>query len=171
MKIGLLGFTSLCALGAFAADVGGHDYWSGETLDGYAAELARSVGANNSAVADRIIDHGHYFAAIVHREPGPGFSESHRDWADLYFVSSGTATLVVGGSIPDGTETAPGEIRGTSIQGGTRRTTASRVRRSRQSGDLLHLQGDAGVALIPHQRKPIVSCGSLQGVAATQNVI
>jgi mannose-6-phosphate isomerase-like protein (cupin superfamily) len=131
MKIGLLGFTSLCALGAFAADVGGHDYWSGETLDGYAAELARSVGANNSAVADRIIDHGHYFAAIVHREPGPGFSESHRDWADLYFVSSGTATLVVGGSIPDGTETAPGEIRGTSIQGGTRRTLAE--------GDVVHI--------------------------------
>jgi mannose-6-phosphate isomerase-like protein (cupin superfamily) len=82
-------------------------------------------------VLDRIIDHGNYFAAIVHREPGPGFSESHRDWADVYFVTSGNGILIVGGTIPDGTESAPGEIRGTAIDGGTRRDLAA--------GDVVHI--------------------------------
>jgi mannose-6-phosphate isomerase-like protein (cupin superfamily) len=110
---------------------GGHDYWSAAELAGYAESLSASVGANNSAVLDRIIDHGNYFAAIVHHEPGPGFSESHRDWADVYFVTSGNGILIVGGTIPDGTESAPGEIRGTAIDGGTRRDLAA--------GDVVHI--------------------------------
>ena len=115
----------------FAQEPVNHDYWSAADLDGYAESLAERVGTNNSAVLDRIIDHGHYFAAIVHREPGPGFSESHRDWADVYFISSGGGTLIVGGTIPDGTETTPGEVRGSSIEGGTRQRLAE--------GDVLHI--------------------------------
>ena len=107
------------------------DFWSAAELDDFAKSLAANVGENNSAVLDRIIDHGCYFAAIVHREPGPGFSESHRDWADIYFVSSGTGTLIVGGTIPNGDETSPGEIRGTAIEGGTRRII--------EEGDVVHI--------------------------------
>src|SRR5690606_4510358 len=79
----------------------------------------------------RIIDQGHYFAAIVHREPGPGFSESHDEWADVYFVTAGNASLVVGGTIVDAEETEPGEIRGTAIEGGTLQRLAE--------GDVVHI--------------------------------
>ncbi|MGD8324557.1 MAG: cupin domain-containing protein [Gammaproteobacteria bacterium] len=116
---------------AFASPAWSDDFWSAAELDEFAVSLADDVGANNSAVLDRIIDHGSYFAAIVHREPGPGFSESHEEWADVYFVSSGKGTLVTGGTIPDGTETDPGEIRGTVIEGGTARTIAE--------GDVVHI--------------------------------
>lgn len=100
-------------------------------MDAFARTLAGEAGENNSAVIDRIIDHGNYFAAIVHREPGPGFSESHREWADVYFVSSGTGTLISGGTIVEGSETAPGEVRGTSIEGGKRQIL--------NEGDIVHI--------------------------------
>jgi len=119
------------AQAVLAQEAARHDYWRAADLDGFADSLAASVGANNSAVLDRIIDHDSYFAAIVHREPGPGFSESHDEWADVYFVSSGRGTLIVGGRIADAEETAPGEIRGTRIEGGTQRTLAE--------GDVVHI--------------------------------
>lgn len=99
-----------------------HDYLSAAALD----QLA-SPDVN----AGRLFEGDHYWSVISHREPGPGFSESHRDWTDIYFVTSGTATLVVGGTIPNPTEDTPGEVRGTSIEGGTRRTLAE--------GDVVHI--------------------------------
>jgi mannose-6-phosphate isomerase-like protein (cupin superfamily) len=111
--------TLLFSLPAVTAEPGGHDYWDAEQLDRF-AELP-----------GRLIDGQGYFGVLAHREPGPGFSESHRDWTDIYFVTAGTATLVVGGSIPNARETDPGELRGESIQGGTRRTLSE--------GDVVHI--------------------------------
>jgi mannose-6-phosphate isomerase-like protein (cupin superfamily) len=106
-------------------------YWSAFQLDNLGRSLAGETGENNTAVLDRIVDQGHYFAAIVHREPGPGFSESHAEWADVYFVTSGNATLVVGGTIPNGVESEPGEVRGATIEGGTLQRLAE--------GDIVHI--------------------------------
>jgi len=105
-----------------AQESGGHDYLSAALLDEYASPDAR---------AGRLFEQDNYWAVVAHREPGPGFSESHRDWTDIYFVTSGTAALVVGGSIPNPTEDTPGEVRGTMIEGGTRRTLAE--------GDVVHI--------------------------------
>jgi mannose-6-phosphate isomerase-like protein (cupin superfamily) len=114
-----------------AQETADYDYWSAFQLDNLGRALADQTGANNAAVLDRIIDYEHYFAAIVHREPGPGFSESHADWADVYFVTAGNASLIVGGTIPDGEETEPGEVRGTVIEGGTLQRLAK--------GDVVHI--------------------------------
>jgi len=107
------------------------DYWSAFQLDNLGRALAGQSGATNAAVLDRVIDHGAYFAAIVHREPGPGFSESHADWADVYFVTAGNASLVFGGTIVDAEETEPGEFRGTMIENGTLQRLAE--------GDVVHI--------------------------------
>jgi mannose-6-phosphate isomerase-like protein (cupin superfamily) len=122
-------FSLAIFLGLSAASA--QDHWSAADLDTLTRELTGEAAENNSAVRDRIIDHGSYFAAMVYREPGPGFSESHSDWADVYFVSSGTATLITGGTIPNGRETAPGELRGSEISGGVRRTITR--------GDVVHI--------------------------------
>jgi mannose-6-phosphate isomerase-like protein (cupin superfamily) len=118
----------LCVLLLVATPIAlADDYWSAADLDAFAAALSKDP----SAGPGRLIDRDRYFAAISHREPGPGFSEMHRDWADVYFVSSGRATLVTGGTIVAPKESAPGEIRGTAIDGGTRRTIAE--------GDVVHI--------------------------------
>ena len=107
------------------------DVFTAQELEQLGKTLSGQVGSNNAAILDNIIDEGGYFAAMVHREPGPGFSESHAEWADLYFVTSGTATLVTGGTIVNPTEDDPGEVRGTAIDGGTRQRISA--------GDVVHI--------------------------------
>lgn len=52
------------------------------------------------------------------RREAPGQAEVHVRDTDLIYVLEGGATFVTGGSVVDGRETAPGEIRGASIAGG-----------------------------------------------------
>jgi quercetin dioxygenase-like cupin family protein len=44
--------------------------------------------------------------------------EIHNNEADLFYVLEGRATQVLGGSVVDGKQTAPGQIRGSKIDGG-----------------------------------------------------
>ncbi len=67
-----------------------------------------------------------------------GKGELHQQFGDVFVVLQGTATLVTGGTITSPTTTAPGEIRGASIEQG--------VRKKLQEGDIAHIP--AGV---PHQ--------------------
>jgi mannose-6-phosphate isomerase-like protein (cupin superfamily) len=48
----------------------------------------------------------------------PGQVEVHARETDIFYVTDGEATLVVGGTVVGGKTTAPGQIRGTDIQGG-----------------------------------------------------
>lgn len=48
-----------------------------------------------------------------------GVGELHQHFDDLMIVEEGSATLVTGGSLVDPKPGANGEIRGTSVQGGT----------------------------------------------------
>jgi mannose-6-phosphate isomerase-like protein (cupin superfamily) len=109
----------------------GYKYWSASELKAAEKKLATKItDTNKIALDDRIIDHGSYFAAMVHRE-GNAPAEMHESWADLYVISTGSGILEVGGTIPDGKETAPGEIRGSSIQGATRQRLSP--------GDVVHI--------------------------------
>jgi mannose-6-phosphate isomerase-like protein (cupin superfamily) len=56
---------------------------------------------------------------LAHRE-ADGQPELHETQADVFVVESGSATLVVGGTLVDAETTAPGEKRNGTIQGGTR---------------------------------------------------
>jgi len=67
-----------------------------------------------------------------------GKAEMHEQFQDVFVILRGTATLVTGGMIASPTTTAPGEIRGVSVQQG--------VRKKLQEGDIVHIP--AGV---PHQ--------------------
>ncbi len=107
------------------------NFWSAADLDQLSDNLSSQVSSNNAAILNNIINEGGYYAAMVHREAGPGFSELHAEWADLYFVTDGSATIFTGGSIVDPTEFSPGEIRGTGIDGG--------VSRAISAGDVVHI--------------------------------
>ena len=49
---------------------------------------------------------------------GSGQAEWHEKQADIFFVQSGSATLVYGGALADGKTTQPNEMRAASITGG-----------------------------------------------------
>ena len=67
-----------------------------------------------------------------------GAAELHERFADLFFVIDGRAALFTGGTVADAKTIAPGEIRGSSVQGG--------VRQELRAGDVAHVP-----AGLPHQ--------------------
>ena len=96
--------------------------WTAADIHGRAAQLATHLDAMKSA-SESLADYGHYRTMVAHRE-GSGGAELHEKWADLFVVEEGSAMLVVGGEIEGGKAVSPGEIRGTSISGGTRHALA-----------------------------------------------
>lgn len=67
-----------------------------------------------------------------------GIPELHEKQTDIMVIQSGSADLLVGGTIADPKTTAPGEVRGTKINGGVRKTVAP--------GDVIHIPSKT-----PHQ--------------------
>jgi uncharacterized protein GlcG (DUF336 family) len=55
----------------------------------------------------------------ANRRDGAGVAELHRFDTDIFYVLEGSASVVTGGNIVDSHEVAPGEIRGSALQGGT----------------------------------------------------
>jgi uncharacterized protein GlcG (DUF336 family)/mannose-6-phosphate isomerase-like protein (cupin superfamily) len=64
-----------------------------------------------------------YMVHASHRD-GAGMAEVHTLDADIIYVLEGSATFVTGGTVEGGRETAPNEIRGTSITNGEVRRIA-----------------------------------------------
>jgi len=71
-----------------------------------------------------LFDHSDKYMIHASRREKPGQAEIHTEDADIVYVLDGTATLVTGGTAVNTKETAPGELRGDSIQGGETRHLA-----------------------------------------------
>jgi mannose-6-phosphate isomerase-like protein (cupin superfamily) len=119
----------ICVLPVIAAEPAGYKYWSSAELKGFAKTLAPKINAQKIAT-DRIAELGNHYAMMAHRE-GSGEAELHETEADLLVIQSGSATLIVGGAVQNGKTTAPGEIRGPSIDGGSKQKLAA--------GDVVHI--------------------------------
>jgi len=59
---------------------------------------------------------------LAGRRDKPGQSELHEKDTDIFYVLQGSATFVTGGKMVDPKTTAPGELRGSGIDGGEPRT-------------------------------------------------
>jgi glc operon protein GlcG len=64
------------------------------------------------------------FKVHASRRAAPGQAEIHARDTDVIYVLEGTATVVTGGSVVDGRNVAPDELRGASIEDGTERSIA-----------------------------------------------
>jgi mannose-6-phosphate isomerase-like protein (cupin superfamily) len=73
--------------------------------------------------------------ALRHKDGG---AEVHENYADFFFLVQGNATLLTGGTIENPKTVSPGEIRGTSVQNGTRTALSQ--------GDVVHIPANT-----PHQ--------------------
>jgi mannose-6-phosphate isomerase-like protein (cupin superfamily) len=80
-----------------------------------AAEV--QAGFSHGAV---LVDGGRYMVHASRRE-GAGQAEVHALDTDIIYVLDGSATLVTGGTVVEGKNTAPDEVRGSSIAGGETR--------------------------------------------------
>jgi len=115
---------------------GGFEIWPGAQMRGFAKTLAPKINAQKVAT-QQLGKWGNHLLMVAHRE-GPGEAELHEKQVDIFMVQSGEARLKVGGTVVNPKTTAPGEIRGPSINGGEEKKLAA--------GDVVHIPAN-----IPHQ--------------------
>lgn len=118
---------------------------AGNGVDSYSAQQLKQMGQQMRHQAEQS---GGTVAKILNKYPGSstmlvfrdktGQSELHQNMADVIVVLEGQGVLISGGSMVNGKTSAPNEVRGDGVQGGTR--VAMKV------GDILHVP-----AGIPHQ--------------------
>lgn len=123
---------------AMAADPPGFHVWKSADLKGFQKTLSAKI--NDQKLANQMLStEGNHSFQVAHRE-GTGQSESHDKFVDVVVVETGEATLAYGGEIVEAQTVQPGEVRGTSIRGGTEVPL--------RPGDVVHIP-----AKVPHQMK------------------
>jgi hypothetical protein len=118
MKYLLVAFVLCAALLVSAAQPEGYAYYSSAQLKAYEQKLAPKVNPLKFA-NEQIGSFGSHSLLATYRK-GSGEAELHETQHDIFIVESGAATLVIGGKVVKGRSTGPGEIRGPSIEGGSK---------------------------------------------------
>lgn len=99
-----------------AGDPPGFTVWKASELKALEQQMEKKLGPTKAAT-QQFTDFGTHLTMMAHRQTD-GEAEIHEGVTDVFYVLSGEATLVVGGTVIGAKSTGPGEIRGTSIQGG-----------------------------------------------------
>lgn len=116
---------------------GDADHWTSAVLLERAAYLHKLARQGDGSAAETLKEYPRHCAMLSFRSRD-GEAEVHENFADVFYVLEGRATLVTGGTVADARLIKPGETRGTSIEGG--------VRRELRAGDVAHVP-----AGLPHQ--------------------
>jgi len=100
--------------------------------DHIASRASALKGSLKDGVAtESLANWGNHSFMVIRRE-ATGQAEFHENQADIIIVRAGRATMQIGGKVVGGKPTAPGEIRGTSIDGGEVVSLSP--------GDVIHVQ-------------------------------
>jgi mannose-6-phosphate isomerase-like protein (cupin superfamily) len=113
------------------------DHWPAPILLERAAYLRKLAKHGDGQASETLKEYPQHATMLSFRARN-GVAELHENFADLFYVLDGRATLVTGGTVVGAQAIGPGEIRGASIEGG--------VRQELRAGDVAHVP--AGV---PHQ--------------------
>ena len=129
----------MCALSLATAlaQSAGVDAYSPKELERMAQPLHAQADAGNGTASRVLANYPGHYTMLIYRDKD-GEVEVHQRFADIIFVMSGKATLITGGIAQNGKVVKPGEIRGTSIAGGSQ----SKL----EEGDLVHIPANT-----PHQ--------------------
>jgi mannose-6-phosphate isomerase-like protein (cupin superfamily) len=112
------------------------DVYTQDELMGMEKKLKEKTDASGTAT-QTIKKYSTDYSMLAFRTQS-GKAELHEKFADFYVVVEGKATLVSGGTMVNGKSTAPGEVRGDSIQDGKETKL--------KKGDIVHIPAN-----IPHQ--------------------
>jgi mannose-6-phosphate isomerase-like protein (cupin superfamily) len=126
----------LLALPACAEAPQGFARFSSAQLKSYEKTLPPRINAQKFA-SEQLGRFGNHSFQVTCRQAS-GEAEVHEKQDDIFIVQSGAATLVVGGKVVNGKTTAPGEIRGSAIEGGEKHKLGP--------GDVVNIP-----AMTPHQ--------------------
>jgi mannose-6-phosphate isomerase-like protein (cupin superfamily) len=112
------------------------DHWSPPDLLERAKHLQELAAAKGSA-SETLEKYPHHFTMLAFRNRSGG-GEVHQNFADVFYILDGHASVITGGEIVEPTTTGPGETQGTAVKGGTSQEV--------KVGDVVHIP-----AGMPHQ--------------------
>jgi mannose-6-phosphate isomerase-like protein (cupin superfamily) len=115
-------FLALIVMPLSAADPAGFVYWP------------QGVPPASGAKGAKFDNHG---LGVSHRDHS-GLAEVHENQTDIMVIQKGEATLIAGGELVEGKTIRPGELQGSSIKDGVKKTLSS--------GDVVHIPPG-----MPHQ--------------------
>jgi mannose-6-phosphate isomerase-like protein (cupin superfamily) len=124
------------AMGAYGQTMKS-DHWSTAELLERAQHLRDLAAKGDGSASETLEKYPHHYTMLAFRQHNGG-GELHQNFADIFFILDGHASVLTGGSLVDQKSSAPGEIRGKSVEGGSRQEL--------KAGDVVHIP--AGV---PHQ--------------------
>ncbi|MFZ0743559.1 MAG: hypothetical protein WAM85_04095 [Terracidiphilus sp.] len=111
------------------------DHWSPAELLERAQHLRQLAAQGDGSASEILEKYPHHYTMLAFRNRTGG-GELHKNFADLFYILDGHTTLITGGEVVDPTTSGPGEIRGTSVKGGTAQEL--------KAGDVVHIP--AGMA-------------------------
>ena len=135
--LGLLAIT-LLMVSAQEKVPDGFQQWTGASLKELEQTLKSEADASSRHMAVRRLADFPQDTFMLSRRQADGIVEWHENQADVFFVQSGSATLLVGGTMVGGEVTEPHEKRNGTIQGG--------IRRKLSAGDVVRIPPQ-----VPHQ--------------------
>jgi mannose-6-phosphate isomerase-like protein (cupin superfamily) len=110
---GLLAATSVAVLRA--ADPATPLFWSAAQMKDIDKKANGKLNPERHLGTERLID-----SMFVAYRNGNGEAELHEKLADLMLIHSGEGVVLIGGKMIEGKSTGPDEMRGKSIEGGTK---------------------------------------------------
>src|SRR4029077_1941227 len=122
----LLSFT--CVKGAFSQEMKS-DHWSPAPLLERAKHL-QQLAAEKGSASETLEKYPHHYTMLAFRNRSGG-GEVHQNFADLFYILDGHATLVTGGEVVEPKTTGPGETLGASVKAGSRQEL--------KAGDVVHI--------------------------------
>jgi len=116
----------------------GVQHWTADSLKQLDQTLKVEAGKNAHHIGMQRLGDFPNDTFMLSRREADGVVEWHENQADIFFVQSGSATLLVGGTMVGGELTEPHEKRNGTIQGG--------IRRKLSAGDVVRI-----APKVPHQ--------------------
>jgi len=132
---GCLLFSFTIVKGAFSQAMKS-DHWSTAELEERAKHL-KEMAAEKGSASETLEKYPHHYTMLAFRNRSGG-GEVHQNYADMFYILEGHATLVTGGEVVEPKPTGPGETLGASVKGGSRQEL--------KAGDIVHIP-----ASMPHQ--------------------
>ena len=113
------------------------DHFTQSQLIEKALKLVPQAQSADGAAGVKLEEYPNHFTMLTLRHKDGG-AEVHENFADIFFVVQGSATLLTGGTVQEREIVSPGEIRGSGILNGKSAIL--------KQGDFAHIP-----ATLPHQ--------------------
>lgn len=123
MKLPVLAFLlaiPVLASGPADSPPKGFEHWTGASIKETGQDLMQKAASDPSHMASkRLVDFPNETFMLAHREID-GTPEWHETQVDVFVVESGSATLIVGGTLNNAKTVSPHEKRDGTIEGGAK---------------------------------------------------